>query len=208
LHRIRDSGVNEMIAAFVGAEFDSTRFADTYRIRLGQLSADESVVRKPNLAIPDQNRVRHKLLNLVRGYPATVLFTGFPRDVTWIVAEVSIDELGECRYANHETWLKLSKNTRLVKDGAANVDSVPVTEDIGGKKVSVNDRIKAIAQAIEGGLEPLPIISLSKKLEPPIVLLEGHSRATAHVLAAASTDRTTVQLQLGMSKRMAEWGLW
>jgi hypothetical protein len=197
-----------MIAAFVGAEFDSTRFGPAYRRKLLERGGNESIVRNPNLALPNENRVRHGLLEDVRGYPATLLFTGFPDDVHWIVAELSIAELGECLYANHETWRQLSSGTRLVKDGAANIETIAVTEEINGENISVNKRIKAIAAAIENGAEPLPLIAVSTRSAPPLVIAEGHSRATAHVIAAATTGRATIQAQLGMSRRMSKWAFW
>jgi hypothetical protein len=197
-----------MIADFVGAEIDSTRFGPAYKSKLREIGADESVVRKPNLAIAEQNRVRHNLLAFVRGYPSTMLFQGFPRDVTWVIGEVTMLELGQCIYANHETWRSLSNGTRLVQDGAANIDTVPVIEEFDGPKVSVNDRIRAIARAIEEGAELLPLIALSEGMRPPVLIAEGHSRATAHLLAAKTTGRATVHVQLGISRRMREWAFW
>jgi len=96
VRRLGPSSVNEMIAAFVKGEYDSERFGSNYKALLGSTKYDRSIIDKPDSTNVDQNRIRHAMLQRIRGYPNRVLFQGFPRKgVTWHSIEFDNDEVGE-----------------------------------------------------------------------------------------------------------------
>lgn len=141
--------------------------------------------------------MRRQLLRLVRGYPTTLLFDGFPTDVSWYRATVTPDELRAFYYADHPTWTTLSRGSRLVADGAANVYDVPTDEN-------ANQNIPAVADRVLAGERFPELLCVSTAHDGPVVIFEGHTRATAYVLAGDSCP-DPVLLLVGFSTSMAAW---
>jgi len=115
-----------MVLAFLRAEFDSPRFG--YYIR-GWLGGNRALIDDPDLDDVAENTTRKRALENVRGFGTNAaLFTEFPIDAEWLRVIYTVEEVGAMKYANHPTWTRLSKGTRLVIDGAANVLIVPTAE--------------------------------------------------------------------------------
>lgn len=200
--RLGPSSVNEMIAAFVQAEFDSARFGRAYQFVLQSTGRNRSIIDHPDTTNADENRIRHGMLARVRGYPKATLFTRFPKKVTWHLLEFTSEEVGQFWYANWKTWITLSGGTRLVADGAANVDRIEVIEE----GTTVNDNIKAVAKRLRNGETFPKIIVVGQRLQLPLVVIEGHTRATAYALVGPDTV-TRVRVIAAISHQMDGWWL-
>jgi hypothetical protein len=92
-----------------------------------------------------QNLARKYALARARGYGVgAYLFVGFPDNVEWARAVLTHDDLGQLRYLNHQDWIAMSRGSRLVRDGAADVRAVPV-------EAYVTDKVERIeAQLLKG----------------------------------------------------------
>lgn len=97
-----------------------------------------------------------------------------------------------------QTWLDLTNGTRLVGDGAANIDTVPATENI-------NANVKAVAALVRAGRRFPELILIARQREGPKVVMEGHTRATAYVIAGAPD---LVECFLGISPQIGSWFYW
>lgn len=191
---------DHMVAAFVRAEIDSARFSNPYRQLLAQLRVGRGgLIDRPDLSNEAANKRRRFLLRMVRGYQANqFLFRGWPDGVEWWRVNVPLDELKSFKYAHYQTWIDFTKGSRLVADGAANVDTVPAGED-------TNANIKVVAALAKSGREFAEIILLAQQKTGPVVVMEGHTRATAYVIARRPNPVTCL---LGLSSLMNEWFYW
>lgn len=185
---------DEMILAFLQAELPSPRFGPTYAEWLRHLGVDHRLVTQPNLDDAGENRIREQLLTAVRGYGTkTHLFTRFPADVTWRHVTLAPDEVGPLHYANEPSWVRLSAPSRRVAAGAQNLTPA------AGKDY---ENIMAVAKAIQDGMLFPPLIGATMN-DNPIVLMEGHTRATAYVIT-----NSAARLILGTSRYMTQWHYW
>jgi hypothetical protein len=115
---------DEMIAAFLRAEIESSRFSGPVKGLLAQLGLDRALLDSPNTRNSDDNRVRRRILGAYRGYPDRALFAGFPSDTIWRRVQLEPSDFATLRYLNDESrgdqLLRLSGGTRRVTDGARN----------------------------------------------------------------------------------------
>ncbi len=193
---IKPSDENEMVLTFLKGEIDSPRFGPQYQKMLRNSNLDRSIINNGNIASYNENQIRKELLGTVRGYGEdSWLFRGFPQNVNWELAELSDKELDSLLYANYSTWITLSAESRLVKDGAKNVDSIITGEN-------ANENILAVANAIEAGAVYPALIAASDTKK--VVLIEGHVRATAYYLVRPEL-RKDLQFLIGTSYLMDEW---
>lgn len=181
-----------MVLAFLSAEVDSDRFAHGSRYSLGDLE----LVRNPDLTDAVANQRRRSALAKYRGWRRnTYLFAGFPRDVRWKLVEVTIGELGHFRYAREATWIELTADTLLVKDGATNAGRQPLSE--------TKERIRAVEREIRRGATYPPLIVTSEGEDQVHVLIEGHTRASAYVRALKW--RETREVIVGYVSSLSGW---
>ncbi len=187
---------SEMVLAFLRrAEIDSPRFAACYRHHLERSGATRKLIDEANLADAAEGEIRARLLRECRGYRANqYLFQRWPLDVQWRRVRLTCEEVSRLRYANHETWVTLSAGTRRVVDGARNVLTVQTREN-------ANAGIIAVAEQVRTGRQYPELIACQTGEESP-VLVEGHTRATAYVLAAIPGSADVL---LGSSPRMRQW---
>lgn len=182
-----------MVLAFVRAEAFSARFGATFRRAMGGKQA----VYNPDLSDADANALRRQALAAVRGYGQNAyLFRGWPEDVNWKLVAVTVEELGEFLYANHPTWTTLTHDSRLVRDGAANVETVPTHED-------AKPNILAVERDLRSGQTYPPVIAAATDESAQHVLVEGHTRATAYVRALE--PQTEVEVIAGYAPAMDGW---
>jgi hypothetical protein len=164
---------DEMVIAFLRAEVDSSRYGDIIRRSLTQFGLERGLIDEPNLADAAENAIRKQLLAF-RGYEArTALFTGFPRDASWRRVTLEVPDFETIRYANYPTWVTLSDDTRLVSVGARNFLQRP--SDVATQQIA------AIAEDIRKG-KRFPELIAAEPDGGSLVLIEGHSRATAYLI--------------------------
>lgn len=188
----------EAIDAFVRAELDSPRFK-----ALTQTALHEAGVNRTDLWLPGNEGARRDILARTRGYnKGCALFAGFPSDARWTRAEVAGSaDWARVKYARFPTWDSLSGGTRSVLDGAAGVDTRPVVEH----GVSINESVRSVAKQIRSGVTLSELLLLAVEDAPDsqlMVLLEGHTRATAYVYADPSR---AVAVLVGVAPTMAKW---
>ncbi len=183
---MRDLGpatVDDMICAFWDAEVHSMRFSEHYRNASAQLGFTVETLPYP---------LRKDVLRIVRGYGANqCLFTGFPSDVTWRRMDGGVKDFDALLYANYESWVSLSNGTRRVLDGAGGIGAV-ANENVAN--------VRAVAERIRNG-ETFPDLVAVEKGER-FVLMEGHTRATAYVVAEYAG---LVKILVGSSPYLARW---
>ena len=135
-----------VVLAFVQSEIDSARFGPLYVTLLSNSGLERgSIVDRPDLQSGRENRIRRELLTAVRGYGTrTLLFKGFPQNMTWRKVAIETEDADKLKYANYETWVQLSGGSRLVVDGAKRVEAIQVGEN-------ANENIKAVADDLRAG---------------------------------------------------------
>jgi hypothetical protein len=180
----------EMIRAFVEAEVESPLYGSAYARAAREFGGDAAALFDPN-----SERLRAKVLRAVRGYPGSALFTGFPPRVGWKLATVSVGELGEFLYLREHGWVALSGGTRLVRDGAGNVETA-----LGATKRA---GIFATEEAVRDGRTFPPVIAAAESVSAVHILAEGHTRATAYVRALDVADEAKVVI--GYSTDLRGW---
>jgi hypothetical protein len=185
-----------MVLAFLRAEIDSPRFGAVYQSILAQTGKRRSIlIDHADLSKKGDNAERIELLAQVRGYKTNrYLFVGFPDDVAWTRATVDLAELGKMKYANYPAWIMLSHGSRLVGDGASNLETIEAPEN-------VNSNIRAVAQRIKNG-DRFPELIVVEGGPEDIVIAEGHTRATAYVVAVFQEP---VEILVGRSDQMNAW---
>lgn len=189
----------EMIAAFLAGELASSRFGQQIIDLLRRDGQSLGVIVAPDLHDEDQNRYRRACLDVYRGFDArTGLFDGFPREVRWIRALLSPDELRQVRYINYDYWIELSGGTRRPADAAARVAA-------GREALGVsNDPIWAVAAALARG-EPVPApILVGTEAAGDLVVLEGHLRLTAYFLQPAAIP-PEMDVIVGIAPELTRW---
>jgi len=189
----------EVVLAFLKAEIDSPRFGPAVAKILDNSGLGRAMlIDNADLANPGHNRLRTELLKAVRGYRAGLyLFKGFPGDVRWRRVELLPGDVGNLRYANFPTWVALSNGSRLVADGAANIDRIQTAEN-------VNASIKTVAAAVTAGQRYAELIAVEAH-DGSLILVEGHTRATAYVLARVAEP---VHCFVGSSPTMRPWAFY
>jgi hypothetical protein len=181
---------DEMVLAWLRAEIDSPNWSSPVRQGLTAIRRDETLICKPDLLSKEQNTLRNLLLGYYRGYKRNLgLFRHFPEDVTWRLVELDRDDFIKLLYLNNEpTSHYLSDTTRSAVAGARN----------SGNKS--NAFINGVVEAIKRGESNFPPIIAVEK-EEQLVLMEGHTRATAYII----TNHEPVQAIVGSSPLMHRW---
>ena len=193
MRTIRGVTEDEMIFAFVRAEAYSARFGPIFR----QVMGGKQAIYNRDLTDASANAARRRALAVVRGYEQNAyLFRGWPEDVQWKLVAVSVEELGGFLYANDPTWTTLTQGSRIVRDGAANLETVPTHED-------AKPNILAVERGVLGGQKLEPLIAAATDQSAQHILVEGHARATAYVRVLEPGQETEVIV--GYSPGLAGW---
>jgi hypothetical protein len=190
---------DDVVLAFLQAEIDSVRFGSCYATILANSGLDRhSVIDHPDRSSPQANSIRRELLNLVRGYGSgKALFTGFPPDVAWRHVSMGQGDFPKLRYAKCAPWIELSGGTRLVTEGAKNIAPGGPAED-----AAVN--IRAVLDDLKCGKRYPELIGVEGQ-NGDIILMEGHTRATAYVL---SPPAEPIGCIVGSSSTMTSWAFY
>ena len=195
---------DQVILAWLQAEIESVGFQ---RYLAGEpanpvyLALVLKATRSPNLRDADQNELRRKIMVKTHGWGVGIKsFEGLADDVKWRRARVTSHEVGEMFYASgHAAWATLAPVTRKVAEGASNVGHV-FTGDM------TNMLVLSLALRIcEANPTPkLPEIICLARSDGHLVLMEGHTRATAIALEGHHFPRG-VNVFIGRSPSVESW---
>jgi len=178
MRRLRPSGEAEMVALFLCTELPAARSRDDLRALLERDGLPERVVTRPDLDDDAENQARLRLLTQHRGYGTrTELFDGFPDDVRWQWMAITPAELARVRFIDYDYWFELSGGTRLATDAAPRIRAG--VAPFGAP----SDWALGMAQAVADGARFPPLILVTTGPGGDLVVLEGHARLTAFMLA-------------------------
>jgi len=187
---------NDMVAAFLRAEINSSRFDEFLTSALARTGFTRQLIDQPNLEDAAENWARKQLLDF-RGYRnREALFTGFPHDAVWRRVVLEEKDLQALRYANYPTWKELSKSTRLVAIGAQNFRQQPDSPE--------TYHINGIVEALRNGTR-FPELIAAQDNDGGLILIEGHSRATAYLMEQFGGD---VEVLVAVSPAMRRWAFY
>ena len=196
MRRLRSSSEAEMIALFLRTELPAARSRDDLRALLERDGLPERVVTDPDLGDDAQNQARLRLLTRHRGYGTrSELFDGFPDDVRWQWMAMTPAELARVRFIDYDYWVELSGGSRLAVDAAPRIRA-------GVAPFGVSSAwALGMAQEVACGARFPPLILVITEPGGDLVVLEGHARLTAFMLAR---DRLPPELEVlvGSSPRM------
>ena len=175
---LRPSSEAEMIALFLRTELPAARFRDTLRALLQSHGLPESVITDPDLGDDAENQVRLRLLTEHREYGTrTGLFEGFPDDVSWQWMAITPAELATVLYIDYDYWVELSGGTRLAVDAAPRIRAGVAPFGVS------SDWALGMAREVARGARFPPLILVTTGPGGDLVVLEGHARLTAYMLA-------------------------
>jgi hypothetical protein len=195
---LRASSEAEVLAAFLCAELDSSRYGAKLRALLDEIGEDEVVLRSPNIADPRENEVREVLLERHRGWLSREgLFADFPERVDWSLAELDRDEVLSILYINWDWWLVVTNGTRRPLDAAARIRA----GEISGTTAEEHEPIAARLRSAE---PPPRLIVVAPPDHSGLVVLEGHVRLTAYALYPEFLPEE-LEVFLGTSDEMTLW---
>lgn len=186
-----------MVAAFLRAEVDASRYEKSIANALDEIGRDRAFLDAPDLTNAQECTDRKYVLLRYRGYPSQGLFQSFPSDARWRRVFLEPGDFDAIRYANFSVLLALSGGTRRISDGARNFSERP--ED----QPNMAHVTQVVAKVRDGHRFP-PLI-LVQTPGGPVTLLEGHSRATAYGIVGVSYN---IEALVGCSGSMSKWWLY
>lgn len=195
---------NEMILAFLRAEIDSTREFDKRILQsLKSQGCTRALIDKPNLSDQTENEFRMKLLNYRGYYDRTFLFKGFPKDVEWRKVTLEEKDFGKIKYIKDDSeWENLSSRTRLVSEGARCLGSMRLQQPTHDDELfNKMEHIFSIVSDVQNGRR-YPELILAEGDSGQLILIEGHSRATAYIIANCTKE---IDAFVGTHPEMSNW---
>jgi hypothetical protein len=191
-----------MVAAFLRAEISSPRYSQFILPNLERnrlVRAD--LIDRPDLENEAHNQIR-RLLMRYRGYGTnSCLFTGFPADVVWRSVDIEPQDHRMFCCANdksNKSWVEMSEGTRSIQHIAARLSRIEAASNTERETAA---RIRGIQKELSSGKLMPPLIAVEAGNDR-LVLVEGHSRATAYV---DLKWRSNIPVVLGRSTKMREW---
>jgi hypothetical protein len=126
-------------------------------------------------------------------------FIGFPTDVRWERVALTKEELKQVRYIEYDYWEELSGGTRMAVDGAKNALAGRVVFRVSG------DGLVYMANELRRGVQFPPLILVAKAVDAYLVVMEGHVRLTAYLIAPEYI-LGELEAIIGYSEHIADWG--
>ncbi len=202
MRRLRPGSQAEMVALFLRTELPAARFRDKLRALLERDGLPGHVVTAPDLNDDEENQARLRLLTQHRDYGTrTELFDGFPDDVRWQWMAITPAELARVRFIDYDYWVELSGGTRLAADAAPRIRAGVAPFGVS------SDWALGMAREMAGGARFPPLILVTTGPGGDLVVLEGHARLTAFMLARDWLP-PELEVLVGSSPAMPRWGLW
>ena len=200
MRKIRDSSEDEMIAVFLRTEFHSSRFHRDIVAHVQREGIDPHMLHVPDWQNAQENALRRTLLGAYRGYGRNEgYFIGFPTNVRWERATLTRQELEQVRYIEYDYWVEISGGTRMAVDGARNATAGMV---VFGVKSS---GLVYMANELQRGAQFPPLILVAKDVDAYLVVMEGHVRLTAYLIAPEYIP-SKLEVILGYSEQIIDWG--
>jgi nucleotide-binding universal stress UspA family protein len=191
-------GEDEVIAAFLRAEIESSRYGGKLRALLVRDGRDPDVLSRPDLADADESRYRRRLLDEHRAYDRREeMFGGFPRRLEWFRAALTPDEVLEILYIDWDWWLMVSSGSRRPVDAARRIRA----GEIPGVTVEEHE---PIAASLRTSPKQPELIAVTTADHSRLVVVEGHVRLTAYALFPAYLS-DELEIILGVSDEVAGW---
>ncbi|HVX42469.1 MAG TPA: hypothetical protein VHC49_01210 [Mycobacteriales bacterium] len=190
------------VSAWLRAEIDSSRFAASISSSLARHGIPRSMITDPDLESSLQNACR---LNILAGY------RGFGRpaidgaewlagrnvgELDWWRVELSRSELAGVRFTDGGFWTEESEGTRL--------PGVHVRRLLADKERPEDDLPNLVHAAVLAGIELPPMIVIDAGPGTRLVVLEGHVRLIAYVMAGSAAPDRVIAI-LGRSPSVATW---
>lgn len=179
MRTLRSITEDEMVAVFLRAELDSPRFGQRLRQLLCRDGIAENMVRQPDLHDAAANRRRRDLLAEFRGYGRnSELFHNFPDEIAWERVVLERGDLQGIEYIDYPYWFELAGGSRRARDAARRITAgVLPREQVAG--------YWTLADLVRQGRAFPELILVGKSPRDDLVVLEGHARVTAYLMAAA-----------------------
>ena len=188
-----------MVAHFLKHELVSERFGPKILSSLKRAGREKCILENPNLEDDAENTYRIRLLGDLRGYRQNRgLFKEFPGDVSWARAALSKSDLSKIRYVDYSYWTELSNGMRSPAEAVKTIRS-GIT--VFGQS---NEPFMKAARAVERGIVFPEIIVVGKDEATGFVVLEGHLRLTAYLLAEKNSSEE-VRAFVGFSNNLTRW---
>ena len=200
MRKIRDTSEDEMIAVYLQAELNSTRFRADIEAYVRQERIDPRILHVPDWRNAQENALRRAILGRHRGYDRNEgYFQGFPADVRWERVALTREELEQVRYIEYDYWVELSGGTRLAIDGAKHATSGKVVFGVNSAGLIY------MANELRRGARFPTLIFVAKDVDAYLVVMEGHVRLTAYLIAPECIP-AELEVILGFSERITRWG--
>jgi hypothetical protein len=197
---LRESSEAEVLATFLRAELDSSRYGDTVLALLGDAGEDEGLLTRPRIDDARENELRAMILDRYRSWlQREGLFGGFPECVDWSLAALDRNEVVSILFINWDWWLHVSGGTRRPLDAAARIRA----GEVPGCTVEEHEPIAARLHSAE---PPAELIVVARPDRSRLVLLEGHFRLTAYALFPEYLP-DELEVFLGASDDITRWSL-
>jgi hypothetical protein len=201
MRRLRPSSEDEMGALFLARELASDRFGSRIRELRRREGIRRRVVAERDPRSAEENARRRHRLGVYRGYGADVdrCRSTFPTEgVRWEWVMLSRDELRDGRYIDWSYWLELSGGSRRPADEAERIRTNVRPNGVG------NERFLIMAASVAAGVAFPPLILVTAEEADGLIVLEGHARLTAYLLAFGAVP-TELEVLVGSSPEIARW---
>jgi len=195
---------NDVVLAFLRAEIDAPRYAGGILAHLKNVALSrQNLIDVANLKNEFDNHARAICLAATRGYGLNDrLFRGYPNDVTWRRFDVRLNELSHFLYANYHALTEVAGESRLVSDAASRI--LGGLGDLSAEARQFIEGVPIVVERVKAGWQFPELVAVRDTHSQEIVLMEGHTRATAYVI---SQSPSSVRVLIGSSPSMYEWWL-
>lgn len=201
MRKIRESSEAEMIAAFLSAEFYSPHsMSQEIQTCLQHEALSPRVISSPDLSNAQESAARRAVLGAYRGYgQGQGYFQGFPEALRWELVGLTQQEVEQIKYIDYDYWVDLSGGSRLALDGAR--------QALAGIDVfGLSSRyFVELAETLRHGASFPTLIFVAQSEAGPLVVLEGHARLTAYLIAPDSLP-PELEVIVGFSEQITQWG--
>jgi hypothetical protein len=119
--------------------------------------------------------------------------------VRWERVTLTRQDLEQVRYIAYDYWVELSGGTRLAIDGARNALAGKVVFGVS------SDGLIYMAKQLRQGAQFPPLIFVTKDVDGYLVVMEGHVRLTAYLIAPEYIP-SELEVILGTSPQIINWG--